>query len=279
MFKHFIISKTILSSALLASLSALAAPTDVAIVNGKTITQQDYDAYAKARIEQNPHQQQVPDAATLVEEMIDRELLLQSAVSDKLDQKPLFQEKLQELRENLLRAMAVQNYLDTHPIDEATLRKEYDARVAQIKVPSEYKARHILAETEDAAKAILEELKQGKAFGDLAKEKSIDTVSAKNQGDLGWVTKNQVEPEFATALEQLTKGKYTTAPVKTGFGWHIIQLDDIRQVPLPSFDSVKDRIGTSMQNQQLQQFLEALKKQAKIEMVKKTTTSAEPPAK
>ncbi|NJO16022.1 MAG: peptidylprolyl isomerase [Thioploca sp.] len=242
-------------------------PTDPVVkINDTTITQQAYDDYAKARMEQT-RTNVMPDTQTLIDELVDRELLRQAALQQKLEQSPEFQEKIKQMQDNLLMAMVMQNYLDKHPLDDAKLKQEYDAQVAKIKMPSEYKARHILVEKEETAKAIIAELQAGKTLAELAKQKSIDPDSANKEGDLGWVTSKTVEPEFGKALEQLKKGQYTTTPVKTKFGWHIIQVDDLREVPLPPFENVKEKIKTSLQGQQMQKYMDELKKQAKIEVI------------
>lgn len=245
-------------------------PTDPVVkINDTTITQQTYDDYAKARMEQT-RTNVMPDTQTLIDELVDRELLRQAALKQQLEQAPKFQEKIKQMQDNLLMAMVMQDYLDKHPLDDAKLKQEYDIQVAKIKMPSEYKVRHILVEKEETAKAIIAELQTGKTLAELAKSKSIDSDSANKEGDLGWVTSKTVEPEFGKALEQLKKGQYTTTPVKTKFGWHIIQVDDLREVPLPPFDNVKEKIKASLQGQQMQKYMDELKKQAKIEIIKKT---------
>ena len=245
-------------------------PTDPVVkINDITITQAAYDDYAKARMEQT-RSNVMPDTQTLIDELVERELLRQAALQQKLEQSPEFKTKIKQMEDNLLMAMVMQNYLDQHPIDDAKLKAEYDTQVAKIKMPSEYKVSHILVENEAEAKAIIAELQAGKTFAELAKSKSIDSDSAHQGGDLGWITPKTVEPEFGAVLEKLSKGKYTTTPVKTKFGWHIIQLDDSRQVPLPPFENVKEKIKASLQSQQMQKFMDELRKQAKIEVVKKT---------
>ncbi len=270
MFKP-LIRTCILSSALLVSLNAHTAPTDsLAMVNGEPITQQEYDDYVKARAKQNPKQNEKVKPEKVIEELIQRELLKQDALKKGIDKTPEFLQKVEFMRDSLLMAMAMQDYLAKHPIDDATLRKEYDTQIALIKVPQEYKVRHILVETESDAKAIIAELDEGKDFGELAKEKSKDPVSAKQSGDLGWITKQKVVPKFGEAVVKLEKGKYTASPVQTQFGWHIIQLDDSRlaTLPLPPFESVKDKIEAGLQIKLMQQYLSDLQNQAKIEIVK-----------
>jgi len=238
-------------------------PAPVIVVNGITITQQDYDNYFKVRAKQS---EITPDEQTLLEELLQRELLRQDAIEKKLDKHPKFIEKLRYLRDSMLMAAAMQDNLKQHPLDDATLRAEY----AMLEIPKEYKVRHILVETEEAAKAIIAELGQNKTFGELAKDKSIDTEAAKNNGDLGWITKQKVVPEFGDAMEKLEKGKYTTIPVKSKFGWHIIQLDETRNVALPSFESVKRQIINALENRQMQEYVRNLRKKAKFEILKKT---------
>lgn len=250
---------------LLVSLSGHAAPTDpVAKINGKTITQQDYDNYAKTRTEQTGSQVQ-PEV--LLGELLQRELLKQDAIKKGLDKDPEFIQKLEYMRTNLLMAMGMHDYLSKHPLDEATLQREYDRQLANIKVPKEYQVRHILVETEADALSIITELNNGDSFDKLAKEKSIDIPSAKKNGVLGWITKSRVEKSFWKVVEALEKGQYTTTPVKGQFGWHIIQLDDIRTAALPPFKNVKQQIKAALQRQLMQKYVSDLKSQAQIEMI------------
>lgn len=276
MLKYLVRSGIVLSGALLTPLTH-AAPTDpVAIVNDEIITQQDYDHYAKARAEKIRHKGPV-DTQEIIEELIERRLLIQAATEAKIDQSPEFLEQLQQIREDLLMSNVIRNYLDKHPIDDARLKKEYDKRFAKIKPPSEYQVRHILVETEEEAKTIIAKLQEGQAFAELAKTKSIDSGSADNEGELGWITKQKVVPEFAAAVEKLEKGQYTTTPVKTQYGWHVIQLDNVREVPQPSFESLKGRLKPVLQSQQVQNYIENLEKSAKIEILKSTKPVAKKP--
>jgi len=259
-----LVSVCVLSSALLAPLHA--APTDpVVIVNGETITQQDYDGYAQVR---ETHGNVTPDRKTLVKELIQRELMKQDALRQKLDQLPEFIQKIKGTRNNLLMEMAMHDYLEKHPIDDAVLKNKYDMLIVRLKA-DEYQVRHILVNSEAEAKTIIAELAEGKAFGKLASEKSEDAGSAEDGGDLGWITQSSVVPKFGAALEKLEKGKYTTNPVKSKFGWHIIQLDDVRSVALPSFKSIKERIRAALQSQQMQEYVIELGEKAKIKIIKK----------
>ena len=233
------------------------------IINGHTLTQQDY-ANARALLQKiNPHVEQ----QDIVEEMISRELLRQDALKQTLDKDPMFEIRMAEFRSNLLISLVMREYLRKHPITDEILQKEYDDLVAQAKRPPKFKMAHILVETEDEAKAIIAELEAGKEFGTLAKEKSIDSVSKKEEGNLGWVTDKQVPPEVGVALSQLEKDQYTTTPVKSAFGWHVIKLEDKQEERLPSFEAVKEKVRERMQNQQMQDYLKELEAKADVQIL------------
>jgi peptidyl-prolyl cis-trans isomerase C len=129
----------------------------------------------------------------------------------------------------------------------------------------EYKARHILVEKEDQAKAIIANLKKGAKFEDIAKKQSKDPGSGANGGDLDWSGADSYVPEFSQAMVKLNKGQVTDKPIKTQFGWHVIRLDDVRTPQLPAFDQVKPQLQQQMSQQKLAKFQEELRAKAKIE--------------
>lgn len=243
------------------SLNAYATP--VVTINGISLTQQDYEQYVEIR-SQKTKTNVTPDKQTIIDEMIDRELLRQDALNNKLDQDPKFMEQLKQLRDNLLMSFALQTYLANNKITDATVRNFYNQRITQIKMPKQYKARHILVESETEAKAIIVEIEKGKSFGKLAKAKSSDLGSAKQNGSLGWVTKQKLVPSFGNAMEKLAKGEYTKTPVKSRFGWHIIKVEGIKFQQAPAFNLVKEQIRNGLQSQQMQQYSFQLRAKAKI---------------
>jgi len=244
----------VLSTSLFISSSIIsAAPTDDAIVsiNGKAITQQDYDDYLKIRGGDNNAQREI-----IINELIQRRLLLQQADKLGIEKLPEFQQKINILRDNLLMSVVIENYLTENPVDKAEVKQEYD------NIPYEYQARHILVKTQEQAQTLIEQLKQGNSFTWLARKYSSDTNSAKNGGKLGWITRFKVVAEFGAALETLEKGHHTTEPVQTKFGWHIIKLDNKRK---PPFEKIKAKIRTMLQNQKIQNYLKQITAQAKIQ--------------
>lgn len=239
------------------------ASATVAVVNGEIITQQDYDEYLKARMEQTSVKQ-APDKETIIEELINRQLVIQDALSRQIDKTPDFKEKLDSQKESLLAAMGMQDFLDKNPLSEETLKAEYDKRIKQVDLPKEYKVKHILVSDEEEAKAIISALDKAEPFAKLAQEKSIDSASVKNGGDLGWVMEQQVVSAFATEMVKLKKGEYTKSPVKSEFGWHVIALEDIRDAIPPSFESVRPNLEMMLQTQRMQGYVNELRKKAQV---------------
>jgi peptidyl-prolyl cis-trans isomerase C len=143
------------------------------------------------------------------------------------------------------------------------MKQEYETMKARVG-NKEYKLSHILVESEDEAKKVAAELKKGGKFGKIAKSKSKDPGSKDNGGELGWaVPSNFVQP-FAEAVTKLNKGQ-VSAPVQTQFGWHIIKLDDTRELKVPTFEEMKPNLEKRMQQQAIQKLIEDLRGKAKIE--------------
>ena len=201
--------------------------------------------------------------ASIKEHLIRREILLQEARKSGTEKDPAVRQRMEFARDEQLVNSYVQNWMKKHPVSDAQTKAEYDKQVRALG-SAEYKVRHILVETEDAAKAIIQKLQGGAKFADLAKD-SKDPGSKDKGGDLGWARTNTYVPEFAQAVVKLAKGKYTTAPVKTQFGYHVIQLDDSRKVKNPAFAEVKAQLSRGMQQELLQKHIAELTAKAKVE--------------
>jgi peptidyl-prolyl cis-trans isomerase C len=197
---------------------------------------------------------------TYVGDMI---LLTQAAEAKKLDASEEFKQQLEFARKKLLMAKLLDSEAKAASTDEA-MRKVYDDATKQMKPEEEVHARHILVETEDEAKAIKEELQKGADFAELAKSKSKDPGAAAEGGDLGFFTKDQMVPEFADAAFKLEKGQ-TSEPVKSPFGWHIIQVEEKRTRPVPDFEAVKPQLESFVARKAQSEYLAKLRETAKIE--------------
>ena len=197
----------------------------VASVNGLYISKADLQAL-EDDIAARTHGQQSFPKEKLIDELVQRELLVQAATNKQLQSAPDVVKQLEMARRSLLAQALIKNYLETNPIKDEDLKAEYDKQIgAQDK--TEYKARHILVKTEDEAKKIIEQLDKGKDFAELAKKNTTDPSGKESGGDLGWFGAKQMVAPFSEAVAQLEKGKYTKAPVQTQFGWHVILREEI----------------------------------------------------
>ncbi|MFM8332532.1 MAG: peptidylprolyl isomerase [Candidatus Methylumidiphilus sp.] len=233
-----------------------------ATVNGKAISKNAVRSLI-SDIEKQSGEQNVPEDKA-VESLISRELLRQEAEKKGMQKTPSVQGRLENVTRDVLAQAAVEAFRKTITITDEEARKEYDEKVAGADL-TEFKARHILLETEQEANDVLAKLKKGGKFPDLAKKLSKDPSAKQNGGDLGWFNPQQMVPEFTTAVAALKNGEISSAPVQSKFGWHVIQREDSRKGEPPAFDTVKEQIRNVMVTQQLQKHVEDLKKAAKIE--------------
>jgi peptidyl-prolyl cis-trans isomerase C len=234
-----------------------------ALVNGASIPQSRIDA----RVQEISRSQGQPDTpelrAAVRDELINIEILSQEARKAGLDKKSEIQQQLELTRQTILASAFVQDYIKNHPISDDTLKQEYDS-LKQHLGTKEYKSRHILVKDEAEAKAIAAQLKKGAKFDKIAKDKSLDTGSRERGGDLDWsVPSNFVKP-FADALTGLSKGK-TSEPVQTQYGWHIIKLEDVRNLQVPSFEEIKPNLMQRLQQQTVKKMIAEQRAKAKIE--------------
>ena len=198
------------------------------------------------------------------EDMISLEVLAQEAKKMGLDKIPEVIQQTELADQTVLVSAFVQDYTKKNQISDDQLKQEYDKLKVNLG-KSEYNVRHILVETEDEAKAIIAQLGKKGNFDKIAKEKSKDAGSAEKGGSLGWAVPSNFVPPFANALLILKKGTYTKEPVKSQFGWHIIKLDDVRVLKVPSFEELKPQIQQRLQQQSVQEYIADLRSKAKIE--------------
>jgi peptidyl-prolyl cis-trans isomerase C len=167
------------------------------------------------------------------------------------------------MRLEVLQRAVQANYLKDKTPTEAELRAEYETQVAQMP-KTEYRARHILVQTEEFAKVAIDRINKGAKFDDIARRDSLDG-SKERGGDLGWFTPQTMVKPFADAVMTLKKGQMTQTPVQSQFGWHVIKLEDSRDVQPPPFEQVKDQLGNVVLAKKFKTYADDLKKTAKIE--------------
>jgi peptidyl-prolyl cis-trans isomerase C len=261
---------------LLGSAAPVAAQQDdpvIAKVNGVEVRASDL---ALAEEDLGGNVPPIPGAAKrdyLLSYITDLIIVAKAAEAKKIADASEFKRRLAFMRNKLLMEQFLQSETKS-AVTDAALRKAYEEGVKQMAEDKEVRARHILVETEDEAKAILEDIKKGTDFGELAKQKSKDP-SKTDGGDLGYFGKDQMVPEFAEVAFKLDKGKISD-PVKTEFGWHIIKVEDKRDRAVPEFDKVKDQLETYVMRQAQGEIIGKLRQAAKVERLEPRSG---PPAK
>ena len=236
---------------------------NVAIVNGKPVPKARVQALA-AQLERSGRAVTPEMEQQLREEVIIREVFMQEAQNLGMDATEDFKVQMELARQGLLIRELFGEYQRKNPVTDADVKAEYD-KFAATNSGKEYKARHILVDKEEQAKAILASLKKGGKFEEIAKKQSNDPGSGAKGGDLDWANPNSFVKEFSTAMTALKKGETTSAPVKSQFGYHIIRLDDVRSAELPKFEDVKPQILQQLQQNKLGEYQQSLREKAKIE--------------
>ena len=248
----------------------------VAKVNGVEIREGDIKLAEEdigEQMTQVPPESKRDYLVTYVGDMI---LLTQAAEAKKIGDSNEFKQQLEFTRKKLLMAKLLAAEAKAASTESA-MRKIYDDATKQMKPEEEVHARHILVETEEEAKAILEELQKGADFAETAKSKSKDPGAAAEGGDLGFFSKDQMVPEFADVAFKLEKGQLSD-PVKSPFGWHILRVEDKRTRSVPDFEQVKPQIETFVARKAQSEYLAKLRESAKIERLDKPEADAAPPS-
>ncbi len=263
----------IAKAALLAASMTLAAPLvfaqNITTVNGKAVPKARVDAMIeqilKSQAPGQPPQTRTPELEQKVkDEIVLREIFMQEAERRGLNSSADYKAQMELARQSILIRALFQDYEKSSPVADADLKAEYDKLKAS-NGDKEYRARHILVEKEEEAKALLAQLKSGAKFEDLAKKNSKDPGSAENGGDLDWANPGNYVPEFSAAMTKLDKGQVTQEPVKSQFGFHIIKLEDVRAAQFPTFEEVKPQLAQRMNQMRMTKFRDDLKAKAKTD--------------
>ena len=259
--------KQVLIATALASLLSLgtsaALAQNVAIVNGKAVPKARMEALSQQfQSTGRPVTPEVQDQ--MRQHLIALEVFSQEADKLGLSSSDDFKAQMELARQNVLANQLIKDFEKKNAITDELLKAEYD-KFAAANGGKEIKARHIVVDKEADAVAIIDSLKKGGKFEDIAKKRSKDTGSGTKGGDLDWANPTSYVPEFSAALLKLNKGQLTDKPVKTQFGYHIIRVDDTRDIKLPSFDEVKPQIADQMKQDKRGNFQRDLLGKAKVE--------------
>jgi peptidyl-prolyl cis-trans isomerase C len=260
--------KLVLAAAIAAMTATLvpltASAQNVAIVNGKAVPKARADLLI-GQVTKGGQQQVTPELEAQVrDEVVLREIFMQEAEKRGIPASADFKAQMELARQSILIRELFADYAKKNPVSDAEAQGEYDKFKAQ-NSGTEYRARHILVEKEDEAKALIKQLNGGAKFEDVASKNSKDPGSAANGGDLDWANPGGFVPEFSKAMTALKKGEMTQEPVKSQFGFHIIKLEDTREAQFPPFADVKAQIVQRLQQQKLMNYQQELKTKAKTD--------------
>ena len=253
---------TAVAAAAFAALSMGANAQNIAIVNGKAVPTSRAEALAQ-QVARSGRPITPEVEAQIKEEVIAREIFMQEAQKRGLDATPEYKSQIELARQTILIRELFAEFQKTSAVTDADVQAEYDKFVAA-NGGKEYRARHILVETQAQAEAILASLKKGGKFEDIAKKQSKDPGSGANGGDLDWAAPGNYVKEFSDAMVALNKGQ-VSAPVQSQFGFHIIRLDDVREAQLPSLEDVKPQITQQLQQQRMATFQQEMRAKARVE--------------
>lgn len=248
--------------ALATTLTAPVWAQNLAIVNGKPVPMSRVAALTE-QIQRSGRPVDDAMKAQIKEEVIAREIFMQEAEKRGLKASANYRAQMELASQSILIRELFADFQKKNTVNETEIKAEYD-RFVSMNSGKEYHARHILVESEDEAKTLIDQIKKGGKFEELAKAKSKDTGSGENGGDLDWSTPGTFVPEFSDAMVKLEKGQMTDTPVKSEYGWHIIRVDDIREAALPPLEQVKAQISQQMTQQKLAKFQEDLRAKAKV---------------
>ena len=233
-------------------------PGVLATVNGRPVSALSLENIVR----QIGTEGEAPDRERILGELIDLEILSQEAEKQSLDEKPEIAAALQLQYTQTMANAYLAATGDAMEVSEEDLRAEYERQTANLD-REEYRASHILLETEEAAQAVIDELAGGADFAALAAERSIDPAGDTG-GDLGWFQAGSMVPEFTAAVASMDVGETSDAPVKSDFGWHVIRLVDERESALPDYESVKPGLTNLVLRDRLARKVEELRAAADI---------------
>lgn len=246
----------------LAAAPALAADKDpvVAVVNGTELHASAVTAYQRTLPPQMAAQ--VPYEA-LLDSLINNQLIYDQAKKDGADKDPDVKQALKQLEQQVVVKAWMGKKLKAAITDDA-IKQSYDKYLAEFKPSEEVRARHILTETEDQAKAVIAELNKGADFTELAKAKSKDPSAKQNGGDLGYFAKDEMVPQFAEAAFAMKPGELSATPVKSQFGYHVIKVEDRRMSSPPSLEQAKPAIREQLAEQTAETLVSDARAKAKV---------------
>lgn len=234
----------------------------VATVNGTPVPESVFRLYALNGLQKSADELTEEERALVLDDLVRLNVLADEAQArGLLDERTIAAELELQRLQHIARTMALR-YLEENPATEAELRGAYEANLDQLR-GTQYKARHILLDTEEDAQAVIAELDDGADFATLARERSTGPTAPQG-GDLGWFSADSMVEPFADAVRQMEPGTYSDSPVQTRFGWHVILVEDLQEQQAPGLDAVRNDMRTTVERQKLEDFVRSLREAAEV---------------
>ncbi len=246
-----------LAGTMLLLLSCGISAEPAATVNGTEISNDVLEIYLESRTQKPASEASADERTNALNELKDLYLLTTQARARELAKNPRTQAQIELQSRGILAQAVAADFVASNPATDAEIEEAYEKQVA-LAPPLEFKARHILVETQGEANDLVSQLDGGADFAELAKEKSTGP-SGPNGGDLGWFAPNQMVAPFSRAVAGLKNGEFTKEPVQTQFGWHVILREDSRETAPPTLESVRDVMKQRIEQKKLQDYLSELR--------------------
>jgi len=244
----------------IAAFSSPAFSETVATVNGTTVDSVVLDVYMQNRLKRAAGQASAEEREALISELTDIYVLSTQDEADEIVKDPKIQAQLELQRVSLIAQTVAQRYFTAIEVSEEEIQAEYEEQI-KISPTLQFKASHILVETQGEAVNLVQQLIDGADFAELAKTHSTGPSGPKG-GDLGWFSANQMVAPFSDAVARLKDGRYTTDPVQTEFGWHVIIREESRPAEPPTLESARENVTRALQNKKFQAYLAEIKENA-----------------
>ncbi len=229
-------------------------------VNGIPIDDSVFNMYLESRIQKPANQATAEQRASVMNELTDIYLLSTQPRAEELSDTPRVKAQMELQNRGILAQAVASDYIASNPATDEEIIAEYSSQI-KLSPPMQYKARHILVESQGAAAELITQLDNGADFEELAKEHSTGP-SGPNGGDLGWFAPNQMVKPFSDAVAALEDGSYSEEPIQTDFGWHVILREQSRSNEPPTLDSVRDVVKQRVEQAKLQRYLQSLRANA-----------------
>jgi peptidyl-prolyl cis-trans isomerase C len=235
-------------------------PGQAAIVNGRVLPESVYRLHVLRLTQQSADDLDDEDRMAVLDDLIDFVLVAQEAEQQGLINERTVAAELELQRIQMLANLMAQRYVDRNPATESEIRAMYEENLPNLR-STEYRARHILVRTEQLAEALINELNAGASFTELAEEHSLD------DSDLGWFTLDAADPSFSAGVRVLQVGEHSQDPVQTQFGWHVVLLEDSRELAAPEMEALRDELRAAVDRQRVAGFLDELRERGSIEVL------------